>query len=103
MCSKAGETRSGGGSVGEDAPHEAGGEVGLEESLAEIDVDKILAGVVVLEVEALEVAVVPGVVRVWDARGDQLLLGGVPVVVASHEGGGGERQQGNQDNESLHL
>lgn len=82
---------------------EASGKVGLEDSLAEVDVDEVLGGVVVLEVEALEIAVVPGVVSEWDACGDQLLLGGVPIVVASDEGGGGECQEGNQNNEALHL
>ena len=74
-------------SSGTGGSDEASGKVGLEESLAEVDVDKVLAGVVVFEVEALEITVVPGVVGEWDTGGDEFLLGGVPIIVASDEGG----------------
>lgn len=82
----------------------AGSEVGLEDRLAESDEDEVLARVVVLKIEALEIAVVPGEVREGGSGLDDRLLGGVPVVMGSKETGGGCCEKCNQNNQGLvHL
>ena len=92
----------GGGSVGQEVSHETGSEVGLEEAFAEVDPDEVLALVVVFEIEALEIAVVPGVVGVGDSGLDEGLLGGVPEFVVSDQRGRGACQEGNQQDKGLH-
>lgn len=55
-----------------------------------------------LEVKALEIAVVPGEVRVGDVGFDERLLGGVPEFVVSDEGGGCECKECDEKDNGLH-
>ena len=73
--------------VGQVSSGKAGTEAGGEESGVEVNVDEVDFGVIVFEVKALEIAVVPGDVGVGSAGKDNFLLGGVPVFVVSDEGG----------------
>ena len=78
-------------SVGQHISHEAGSEVGLEESRVEVNPDEVSFGVVVLEIEAFQVTIVPGDIEGRTLGGDGF-LGSVPIVVALDEGGLGSRQ-----------
>ena len=89
------------GSVGENGPHEAGGEVGLEEPGVEVDPDEVGGRVVVLKVEALQVTVVPGEVKGRTILGDDFLCS-VPVLVVLHQAALSDSKEKNAKDDELH-
>ena len=92
----------GGGSVGLDVPNEASSEVGLEESGVEVNPDEVDTFVVVLEVEAFQVAIVPGDVEGRALLGDGL-FSGVPVLVVLDEGGLCGCEEEDAEDDALHM
>lgn len=65
--------------------NEAGREVGFEKAWVKVDIDEVKTRIVVLKVEALEVAVIPGIVGIGNSRLDSSLHGSVPVLVILEE------------------
>jgi hypothetical protein len=65
--------------------NEAGREVGFEKTWVKVDIDKVKTRIVMLKVEALEVAVIPGIVGIGNSSLDSSLHGSVPILVILEE------------------